>query len=1595
MRYLADFFRAIHLRPAPRALRVVAFLAFCFAAHSAPAQTPAAPDATRIRAEAGDPEAQNSVGNAYANGQGVPQDYAQALTWYRRAAEKGYAPAQFNLGLAYELGRGVTNDDRQAFRYYLQAATQGYAPAQFNVGNMFAVGRGVGQDLTEANVWLRQAAEKGVVEAQYNLGLVYEAGRGVKKDEVQAARWYKAAADRGFARAQYNLGLLYEDGRGVAQNDSSAADLYRAAAEQGYAPAQNNLGLLYASGRGGLTADPVQAYAWLSLAVENGAAPQGRDFVTKSMTPEQLASANQRLIDLRGQLARGGSRGTTRQVVAAADTTALNAQIRQLTDNLERAKSANAQLADANQRLTIELAQTQQKSGPDAGQATLVAQLRAQSQRLSEQVQQLTTERESAEQQAAQLSTQLKELQEKNAQRSTTGGADTAQVAQLRQQLGQMVDRLANAESAAAELKRANEQLGVTLAQLQQEKDKAATASGDTATNNDTTIRDLRRDNARLNDEVKRSTRELLALNAQIKRLQLQVPATGAPVAAPTTDDGGKDLAAARSESAQLKADNAKLLASNEDLRKQVSDGAAVRQKLESEKVELDKWAQSLEKDLNERNVSAKGAGEDVSRLQQQLTQAKRQAEQGTAELKRLETQNQQLLAENSELEPKAAQARQLADANARLEKELTTAQQGAKGRADALLELESMRKRIDGLVAENQRLGTVNSEHADDLEKLRARLADAGKSNAAGGAQVAEMQEKLTLAEAALASSRDDNGKLRAELMNAGKAINEKTAQFQQLTDTNARLTKDLTAAQQAVQGDSTSKTETAALQNRVDELSAENQRLTTTGSKAIDEVNDLRRQLDDVTRTMELTKAGAAEQSKLAQANKALVADKAGLEEKLAQTAGLQDKVAAAETGQKAMAAESAKLRTELQAVNESLKGKTAQNRELTDANARLQKDLLAAQQAAKGPSRKDVDALKTRVEELTAENQRLAVAGSKDSGAVTDLRHQLTEAEEGLQKNAAAVAELTGINDRLEKELADAKQQGVGAGEELVKARQQLESAQGENRRLTAAVADTRALDAAKAQIADLQKQLDEARIPTVRTRPGLDEAAAVKLRADLNEANQTTERLSAQVAELTGANDKLEKDLETAKKSAEAALAASAQAVNEAKGDAYKMEIGTLQARVKQLENSIEEERTNTANEISTLAGQLQRARDSNKSLTEANRALLAAKQADDSPTKEQFNESQGKVRDLTAALNEVRRQNEALTDGNQKIETERDALKQQLAEAQKEADSHGSSVTELTGANQKLEDERDGYKKQIDTLTAQLAAAQRNNTAAAGKLSDEKTELQERLEAVGSQLLKTQQENTDLKKQVAAATEQAQGSKDASDKVQADLAALQAKFDAEQKASEAHNASVAELTGANEKIGRENEDMRRLVDSYRADINRLTQAVRAAEQQRASADRGAQQNIDALTAQLAATRRDLESARTTQQRLADSAASQDRDRQTTIAQLRSDNAAQAARLAQAQGTLDQIAAAARLGTPAATIASGGAAPVQSSSPAPTAGQPRTHVVVDGDSLSRISMRYYGTPNRWQEIFNANRDVLQGSSTLRVGMQLRIP
>ena len=57
----------------------------------------------------------------YAHGEGVQQNYAEAVKWYRKAAEQGYAGAQFNLGCMYANGEGVLQSGAAAADWYYKA----------------------------------------------------------------------------------------------------------------------------------------------------------------------------------------------------------------------------------------------------------------------------------------------------------------------------------------------------------------------------------------------------------------------------------------------------------------------------------------------------------------------------------------------------------------------------------------------------------------------------------------------------------------------------------------------------------------------------------------------------------------------------------------------------------------------------------------------------------------------------------------------------------------------------------------------------------------------------------------------------------------------------------------------------------------------------------------------------------------------------------------------------------------------------------------------------------------------------------------------------------------------------------------------------------------------------------------------------------------------------------------------------------------------------------------------------------------------------------------------------------------------------------
>ena len=69
--------------------------------------------------------AQYCIGMSYYFGDGINQDYKEAVKWFNLSAEQGYHKAQYSLGLCYSKGRGVEQDTNMALKYYTLAAKQG------------------------------------------------------------------------------------------------------------------------------------------------------------------------------------------------------------------------------------------------------------------------------------------------------------------------------------------------------------------------------------------------------------------------------------------------------------------------------------------------------------------------------------------------------------------------------------------------------------------------------------------------------------------------------------------------------------------------------------------------------------------------------------------------------------------------------------------------------------------------------------------------------------------------------------------------------------------------------------------------------------------------------------------------------------------------------------------------------------------------------------------------------------------------------------------------------------------------------------------------------------------------------------------------------------------------------------------------------------------------------------------------------------------------------------------------------------------------------------------------------------------------------
>jgi len=139
--------------------RIALVLAMALAVGVTAAQAAESLDELLARGQQGDAAAQSKLGWMYATGEGVAQNYDEAVKWLRMAADQGNVAAEMNLAVSYAKGDGVTQDYAEAANWYRKAADQGNGAAQRNLGAMYVQGQGVPQDYVLAYVWFDIAAK--------------------------------------------------------------------------------------------------------------------------------------------------------------------------------------------------------------------------------------------------------------------------------------------------------------------------------------------------------------------------------------------------------------------------------------------------------------------------------------------------------------------------------------------------------------------------------------------------------------------------------------------------------------------------------------------------------------------------------------------------------------------------------------------------------------------------------------------------------------------------------------------------------------------------------------------------------------------------------------------------------------------------------------------------------------------------------------------------------------------------------------------------------------------------------------------------------------------------------------------------------------------------------------------------------------------------------------------------------------------------------------------------------------------------------------------------------------------------------------------
>ena len=1271
--------------------------------------------------------------------------------------------------------------------------------------------------------------------------------------------------------------------------DNGEITALRAKAEKGNGIAQYNLGLAYAEGRG-VTADPLEAYVWLSLARENGMRGRALDNLVASLDKPTLEAAQQKLTDRKNRMgikptarvepapaaapAPAAPPAETKPAPAADPVVALTADKKQLSAEVAQSwkeiEGLKAELARTKQALTT----LQQAPKPAPDTAALDQKTR--------ELQAAAAELEASRSFGRKVEDNLNKVTDQKtalAAQLAAATADTARARQdatdLRTQQADLTARLAAANSSSAgtvaalqaEITRLQQPTAAKYPDLSGRVQELETAVAAAQTNAASLTAE--RDAARSAQNESRGT---------IAKLEQDKAALVAAQGA--SAETSRQLAAAADRAAVTEKQGLALRQEREALSGRVNDLTGEVAQLRADRERMQKLLADSGQKMRDTTVAATR----IKELETQAVQLQGSLSAQAAELSAAVAAKTDAVAQAGSLaaERDAARAAQgelrgtiagLEQEKAQLAASVASARQPDGRLEQAVSRNDSLEKELK---AEAAHRSTAEASLAEANDKLAALTAEAGRAKQEA---IALTTAKLE-AEHAVAVASSSQSELKAtigrlEQEKAQLAAKPSAPAYPDLSDKVHELEASMAdSARQLVAAESAQ----AGLKQQLADAQQNNAR-----AKAADEAPQLRRERDDLTgRVAGLTTEVAQlrgdrerMQKLLSDAGKQVrdsTADAARIKELETQSTRLQNSLAAqkAAPAYPDLSGRVHDLEARLAASSQSLESAKAESAAASQQVAQLQAALAAKPAAPAYPD------LSGKVSELEA----AVTAANESSKRATDAAQAAaTRSTQGEADLAAATAEVARLKTNVADMSAELAHARAAARNPATPSYPDLSAKVGE---LQSAVADSaRQLVAAEAAQAGLKQQLAAAQQDAAKAKAG-DESAP--LRHERDELTTRVTALSGEVTQLRGDRERMQKLLSDAGKQVRDSTADAGRIKElETKAAALQNALASTQGQIGGLQDSLA-----AAQKAKPAYPDLSDKVSSLESQVASLQSTLAAK-----PTAPTYPDLSGRVAELETQLASATSRNAA------------------------------PAYPNLSGRVGELEASLADTRRQLaDLRSAPPVAAAPVATAAA-----EPSDLQK-------QLAETQDKLTTVLRGYALLQKET------------DDAAAKAGQATEAVTTERNNLAtqVTALTGevAQLKAGAQSQ-----AGSSQAEITRLNESLVALQ-------RSTAQN----TTDLAATRAVLQQVQGANRTLA----TENYDLKT------------------------------RLAGGGGTIAPATVTPVPVPLAAPAA---RTYVVAAGDSLSRISQRYYGNANRWQEIYTANRDKIGSDGVLRVGAELRIP